>query len=67
MRIALAGQQAMDAAVATVDRAFAFAGASAVYDGHPLQRCFRDIHTASQHIAFGGQSYIAHGQALLTR
>jgi alkylation response protein AidB-like acyl-CoA dehydrogenase len=65
-RIGLAGQQAMNVAVTAVDRAFAVAGASAVYDGHPLQRCFRDIHTASQHIAFGGQSFGAHGHALLS-
>ena len=65
-RIALAGQQAMNASVTAVDRAFAVAGASAVYASHPLQRCFRDIHTANQHIAFGGQSFGAHGQALLT-
>jgi alkylation response protein AidB-like acyl-CoA dehydrogenase len=66
-RISIAGQQAMDVAVATVDRAFALAGAGAVYAGHPLQRCFRDIHTASQHIAFGGQSFTAHGHAMLAR
>jgi alkylation response protein AidB-like acyl-CoA dehydrogenase len=65
MRIMLAGQQTMDVAVTAVDRAFAVAGASAVYAGHPLQRCFRDIHTANQHIAFAGQSFSAHGHALL--
>lgn len=64
-RIALAGQQAMDVGVSAVDRAFGLAGASAVYTGHPLQRCFRDIHTAAQHIAFGGQSFGARGRELL--
>src|SRR4051794_17403090 len=66
-RVALAGQQTMNAAVTAVDMAFAVAGASAVYTSHPLQRCFRDIRTANQHIAFGGQSFSAHGHALLTR
>ncbi len=65
MRIALAGQQSMDAAVAAVDLAFHLAGADAVYTNHPLQRCFRDIHTANQHIAFAGQSFTAHGGELL--
>jgi alkylation response protein AidB-like acyl-CoA dehydrogenase len=65
-RIMLAGQQTMDVAVAAVDRAFAVAGASAVYASHPLQRCFRDIHTANQHVAFAGQSFSAHGRAFLT-
>ena len=66
-RIALAGQQTMNVSVTAVDRAFAVAGASAVYTSHPLQRCFRDIHTANQHIAFAGQCFGAHGHALLTR
>jgi indole-3-acetate monooxygenase len=29
---------------------FRLAGADVVYAHHPLQRCFRDIHTAGQHI-----------------
>lgn len=65
-RLALAGQRTMNVAVTAVDQAFAVAGASAVYTSHPLQRCVRDIHTANQHIAFGGQSFSAHGHALLT-
>lgn len=64
-RISLAGQQTMNVAVTAVDRAFAVAGAGAVYANHPLQRCFRDIHTGNQHIAFGGQSFSAHGFDLL--
>lgn len=56
-RMRLAGQQAMSAAVTAVDIAFNFAGAGAVYAGHPLDRCFRDIHTANQHIAFSGEGF----------
>ncbi|MDQ1479488.1 MAG: indole-3-acetate monooxygenase [Actinomycetota bacterium] len=56
-RTGLAGQQAMNAAVTAVDIAFNFAGAGAVYTGHPLDRCFRDIHTANQHIAFSGEGF----------
>ena len=52
-RIALAVRQSMVAAKDAVDTAFTLAGASAVYDDQPLQRCFRDIHTAGQHLAFG--------------
>lgn len=48
----LAAQQAMRAARHAVDTTFALAGASAVHSSHPLQRCFRDIHTASQHAYF---------------
>jgi alkylation response protein AidB-like acyl-CoA dehydrogenase len=51
-RIALAVHQSMRAAKDAVDTAFTLAGAGAVYDDQPLQRCFRDLHTAGQHMAF---------------
>ena len=51
-RFQLAAQEAMHAAIAAVDTAFALAGASAVHTSHPLQRCFRDLHTAAQHAYF---------------
>jgi alkylation response protein AidB-like acyl-CoA dehydrogenase len=58
-RTGLATQQAMQAAITAVDLAFGFAGAGAVYSGHPLERCFRDLHTANQHIAFSGEGFRA--------
>ncbi|HEU5472566.1 MAG TPA: acyl-CoA dehydrogenase family protein [Actinophytocola sp.] len=51
-RLLLGGLQAMRAARTAVDTAYTFAGASAVYAGHPLQRCFRDLHVAAQHVGF---------------
>jgi alkylation response protein AidB-like acyl-CoA dehydrogenase len=48
----LAANQTVRAATEAVDRLFRLAGAEAVFTGHPLQRCFRDIHTAGQHILF---------------
>jgi alkylation response protein AidB-like acyl-CoA dehydrogenase len=48
----LATQQAMRAARQAVDTAFDLTGASAVHTTHPLQRCFRDLHTANQHVYF---------------
>jgi hypothetical protein len=62
-RITLAGQQAMHAAITAVDIAFGYAGAGSVYAGHPLERCFRDIHTANQHIAFSGEAFSAYARA----
>lgn len=38
----------MHAAVVAVDLEFTTAGAGAVYTGHPLERCFRDLHTPDQ-------------------
>ena len=56
-RVQLALQQAMRAAVDAVDTAFTLSGSAAVFDGHPLQRCFRDIHTARQHVAFHSEGF----------
>jgi indole-3-acetate monooxygenase len=64
LRALLAMQQTMRAAVAAVDTAFELTGAGAVYTSHPLQRCFRDIHTAKQHIIFAAdrwRRYAQHG------
>jgi len=51
-QVLLAANQAVRAGTEAVDRVFRLAGAEAVFAGHPLQRCFRDIHTAGQHILF---------------
>ena len=40
------------AATQAVDVVFHLAGAGAVYDGEPLQRCLRDLNIANQHIIF---------------
>lgn len=53
----VAGQQVMRAAIEAVDVCFMLAGSGAVYDHHPLQRCFRDVHTARQHIAFNPDGF----------
>jgi alkylation response protein AidB-like acyl-CoA dehydrogenase len=50
--LSLAGCHAMRAALEAVDSLYRLAGAEAVYTGHPLERCFRDLHTGSQHILF---------------
>jgi alkylation response protein AidB-like acyl-CoA dehydrogenase len=39
----------VDLCVQAVDHAFTAAGTSATFDGHPLERCFRDIHMLSTH------------------
>ena len=53
----------MNAAIIAVDIAFGYAGAGIVYSGHPLERCFRDLHTANQHIAFSGDGFSAYARA----
>jgi alkylation response protein AidB-like acyl-CoA dehydrogenase len=37
-------------AVEAVDLVYNAAGATSVYDGHPIQRAFQDIHVISQHV-----------------
>lgn len=37
-------------AIDAVDIVYNAAGATAIYDGHPIQRAFQDIHVISQHI-----------------
>jgi indole-3-acetate monooxygenase len=51
-RVMSAAHVLQRAAVAAVDAVLPLAGASAVYDDNPIQRCSRDLHAASQHIFF---------------
>jgi alkylation response protein AidB-like acyl-CoA dehydrogenase len=55
-RLAGAVVHAMSSAREVVETALHSCGASSLYLGHPLQRCFRDIHAASQHVAFGQEA-----------
>jgi alkylation response protein AidB-like acyl-CoA dehydrogenase len=48
----LATQQAMRASLSAVNLAFGYAGAGALHADQPMQRCFRDLHAAAQHIYF---------------
>lgn len=51
-RVMSANQALQRAAVAAVAAVLPLTGASAVYADHPIQRCSRDLHAASQHIVF---------------
>jgi indole-3-acetate monooxygenase len=46
----IAATHVMWLAVQVVDTVYNAAGATAVYEGHPLQRAFQDIHVISQHL-----------------
>ncbi|MCA1645307.1 MAG: hypothetical protein LC797_07510, partial [Chloroflexi bacterium] len=52
-------------AAQAVDLVWAAAGASPVYTSSPLERCFRDIHVATQHAAVGLFSMELIGSALI--
>jgi indole-3-acetate monooxygenase len=63
--VLLAANQAVRAATEAVDRVFRLAGAEAVYAHHPLQRCFRDVRTAGQHILFSASREQAYAKVRL--
>jgi alkylation response protein AidB-like acyl-CoA dehydrogenase len=48
--IRLATTHAVEASIKTVDAMYTLGGGAAVYQDSPLQRHFRDVHMASQHI-----------------
>ena len=61
----LAATAAVESAAATVDDAYALAGGSAIYETSPLQRRFRDVHTATQHMLVAPATWELTGRALL--
>ena len=61
----LAATHAVEAAVAAVDEAQRLAGGSAIYETSPLERRFRDIHAATQHMLVGPATWELTGRSLL--
>lgn len=55
--VGAATQQCMRAGIEAVDLCYTSVGGSAAYSSHPLQRCFRDIHTATQHLVFRTENW----------
>jgi indole-3-acetate monooxygenase len=64
-RLAAATINALDVGRTVVSQAFDAAGAAAVFERSPLQRCLRDLHAAGQHIAFSADSRQRVARALL--
>jgi hypothetical protein len=61
----LAGTQAVSQALQAVDLAFRTGGASSIYIALPIERCLRDIRTASQHHCVTPSNYETAGQFFL--
>jgi alkylation response protein AidB-like acyl-CoA dehydrogenase len=61
-RVRLACAHAADAAATAVDLCQRAAGGSAVPMSSPLARCFRDVHTATQHLMLGDRNALAYGR-----
>ncbi|MGE3913964.1 MAG: acyl-CoA dehydrogenase family protein [Chloroflexota bacterium] len=63
----LANSAAFESARKAIDLAYHAGGGSSIYRRSPLQRYFRDIHTASQHSVVAASSFMQIGQALLAQ
>jgi alkylation response protein AidB-like acyl-CoA dehydrogenase len=63
--IRLACTFAGEACVRAVDLVYAAAGGSAIYESGRIDRCFRDVHVAVQHIGLTPNNYELAGRVLL--
>jgi alkylation response protein AidB-like acyl-CoA dehydrogenase len=48
-----------------VDLLYRLAGSSAIFQSSPLERCFRDVHTAAQHLQVQDARWETTGRVLL--
>jgi alkylation response protein AidB-like acyl-CoA dehydrogenase len=63
--VRLAASHAMETSAHAVDMMYALGGGTSVYRTSPLQRIFRDVHVATQHMIVGDQSWETTGRVLL--
>ncbi len=61
----LAASHATTEAAAAVDLAYETGGGTSIYSKSPLQRCFRDVHVATQHIMVSPTATTLVGRILL--
>jgi len=63
--VRLANARAAAASVQVVDLMHRAGGGSSIYESNRLERCFRDVHAATQHIAVATANYEIGGRVLL--
>jgi alkylation response protein AidB-like acyl-CoA dehydrogenase len=56
-RMRLAAANAAEAAARAVDSVYTMAGGTSIFESSQLQRCLRDVHVATQHIAVAPRLY----------
>jgi indole-3-acetate monooxygenase len=64
-RLRVAATHAVEASAQAVDAAYRLGGGSAIYETSPLQRRFRDVHAATQHLLVAPPTWELAGRALL--
>ena len=64
-RMRSAATYATEISLEVATTAFRYGGANALFEGHILQRCLRDINAAAQHLMVSDASYENHGQFVL--
>jgi len=65
VRMRMAAVHAVECAVRATDAAYTVSGGSAVFASSPLQRCLRDVHTATQHLMVSPRLHETFGRFLL--
>jgi alkylation response protein AidB-like acyl-CoA dehydrogenase len=63
--VRLASLTAVENSVAAADLLYRLAGTSAVFQSSPLERCWRDVHTAAQHMQVQDGRWQTAGRVLL--
>jgi alkylation response protein AidB-like acyl-CoA dehydrogenase len=61
----MASLVAAEHSVTAVDRLYRLAGTSAIFQSSPLERCWRDVHTAAQHLQVQEARWETVGRVLL--
>ena len=62
--VRLAASFCAEACSSAVDLVHAAAGGSAIQETLPIARCFRDVHTATQHIGLNASGFQLAGRVL---
>jgi alkylation response protein AidB-like acyl-CoA dehydrogenase len=65
LHLRLAATHATQQSAAAVDRVYRAGGGTSIFESSPLQRCFRDVHVATQHIMVTEPTLELFGQVLL--
>ena len=65
--VADGGHSAVESAKQSVDLIYELAGGTAVYRTSPIQRRFRDVHVATQHMMVKQQTYELAGRLFMNQ